>query len=254
MLGQRQDDGKSLEPFSPSDPMYPYEIRAGRYLFGDKGTVLTAVGRFEDRKEAEEALKRVEARRPSAHAVITSMGPYLLPEKPTCKVTRKARGKNPAIDAASWILEKEGVLLAGSQTPCTDGKLTKKVTIMSCDGMKNLFTDSVEEVCDRTRSVDTCVYSMEPGVLMLKHEYTIEGATSFYVRVHDVRTKKRLFHLEASYGDGLPGFDPKTDPETRLEDVDQDGVPEIVNILQETGERISVRKWRQRRFVEMRSP
>jgi hypothetical protein len=75
------------------------------------------------------------------------------------------------------------------------------------------------------------------------------------LRVYDVRKKKRLYKLDTSYGPGLPGFDPfNNEPETHVEDVDQDGVPEIVSILPETRQRISVRKWQKGRFVETRSP
>jgi len=75
------------------------------------------------------------------------------------------------------------------------------------------------------------------------------------VRVHDVRKKKRLFHLEASNG-GItpPGIDPETEPRTTLEDVDQDGSPEIVSTVPKTGQRTQVRKWRQGKFVETRTP
>jgi len=253
-LGRRKDDGKPLTPFRPSDPMYPYELPGGRFLFAEKGTVITAVGRFEDKKEAEAALKRVEVERPSTRAFITVLGPYLVPESPTCKVSMLARGKNPTIDAASWLAEKEGVLLAGSQTQCKNGKLTKKVTVMSCDGMKNLLTDSSEHVCDRTRHVDTCVYAMEPGVVLIKHAYTLNGVTTIRARAHDVRNKKQVYKQDITNGSGLPGGDPENQPETDFEDVDQDGIPELVVRVPDTGQRTSVRKWKQGKFVEVKSP
>lgn len=212
--------------------------------------VYTVVGRFHDRAEGEAALRKVELQRPSSNAFLTSLGPYLLPESPTCKVGPMARMKNPVIDSASWILEKDGVLLAGTQSQCKNGMLTKKVTVMSCDGMKNLLTDVVEEVCDHTRRINTCVYILEPGVLLHKHTYSISGALSFYVRVHDVRQKKRLYTLDASYGSLFPGQDPEIEPRTDLEDIDQDGIPEIVTTLPKTGQRTSVLKWLKGGFVE----
>jgi len=254
-IGERKDDGKPLEPFTPGDPMYPYELRGSRFLFSEEGMVYKAVGWFEDKAVGEAALEKVRSERPRARAFLTKPGPYLVPESPTCKVSPLARTKNPAIDLASWLLEKEGVLLAGSQTPCKDGLLTKKVTVMSCDGMKNLFTDTSQHVCESTRHVDTCVYSLEPGILLLEHTYTLNGETTLRVRVHDVRKKKRLFHLEASNG-GItpPGVDPETEPRTTLQDVDQDGSPEIVSTVPKTGQRTQVRKWRQGKFVETRAP
>jgi hypothetical protein len=255
-IGERKDDGKPLAPFAPDDPMYPYELRGSRFLFSEEeAVVVMAVGRFTDEAAGEAALEKVRSERPRSRVFLTTLGPYLVPESPTCKVSPLARAKNPTIDSASWILEKEGVLLAGSQTSCKDGLLTKKVTVMSCDGMKNLFTDTSEQVCEHTQHVDTCVYSLEPGILLLKHQYTINGETAIHVRVHDVRKKKRLFQMEAFNG-GLmaPGVDPETEPLTTLEDVDQDGVPEIVSTVPKTGQRLSVRKWQKGKFVETRTP
>lgn len=213
--------------------------------------IYTVAGSFDDDQEAEAPLKTLESRFPSTHAFLTTPGAYLVTEAPACKVTQASR-TNPVIDSASWILEKEGVLLAGTQSGCGNGFLTKKVTIISCDGKKNLLTDTVEEICDRTRRVYTCVYTLEPGVLLLKHEYTIEGETAVHLRVYDVRKRKRLYSQEGSYGPGLDHdyIAPKTD----VDDIDQDGIPEIVSTQQKTGQRLSVRKWRQGQFVEARSP
>jgi hypothetical protein len=255
-LGHRKDDGKPLTPFRPDDPMYPYELPGSRFLFTstEERSVIKAVGRFDDRKEAEAALKQVEVERPSTRAFITVLGPYLVPASPTCRVTRLARGTNPTIDASSWIVEKEGVLVAGSQTPCTNGKLTKKVTVMSCDGMKNLMTDTSVHVCDHTRHVDTCVYAMEPGVVLLKHAYTLNGVTTVRARAFDVRKKKQVYKQEFTHGSGLPGDDTPNQPETDIQDVDGDGVPELVVDVPDTGQRTSVRKWSKGKFVETRSP
>ena len=253
-IEKRKDDGKPLEPFKPDDPLYPYEIRGSRYLFRDKRMIYTVAGKFDDDQEGEAALRTLEARRPASRPFLTTPGAYLVTEAPTCKITEDNRS-NAAIDSASWILEREGVLLAGVQSGCSNGTVTKKVTVISCNGMKNLLTDTVKQVCDRPRRVDTCVYTLEPGVLLLKHKYTIEGATDVYLRVYDVRKKKRLYNQEESYGPGLPGLSPyNTEPKTDVEDVDQDGIPEIVSSQPRTGERLSVRKWQKGKFVETRSP
>lgn len=253
-IGHRPDDGTPLTPFRPSDPMYPYELRGSRFLFGEKGNVITAVGRFEDREEGKAALQQVERERPSSRAFLTSLGPYLVPESPACRPSRIARGKNPAIDDASWIVAKEGVLLLGAQSPCKNGMLTKKVTVTSCDGMQTLMTDSVQHVCDHDRHVDTCVYSMEPGVVFIKHAYTLNGETSIQARALDVRKKKQVFKQKLTNGSGLPGGESENTPETDFADVDGDGIPEQVVSLPDTGQRISVRKWHQGKFVETRSP
>jgi len=168
-IDERKDDGKPLVAFDPNAPMTPHELRGSRYLFREKGRVYRTMGRFQDPKEGEEALRKVEAEMPHLYTnayppFLSKLGAYLASESPTCKVTQRTR-MNPVIDSASWILEKEGVLLAGTQSACVNGTLTKKVTVISCDGMKNLMTDTVKQVCDRLRHVDTCVYTLEPGIL-----------------------------------------------------------------------------------------
>lgn len=252
-LERRDDDGKPLEPFNPRDPMQPYQFRGESHLYCSPGMVYTAVGRFDDRQEAEAAYQQMRELRYDLHVSLTSPGAYLTPESRTCRVTPMARMKNPVINPASWILEKEGVLLAGTQSACSDGMLTKKVAIMTCDGMKNLLTDTVEHVCERNRRIDTCVYTLEPGILLLEHTYGMSGQTSVHVRVQDVRKKKRLYTLDVTNGSGIPGL-PDTEPTTDLEDIDQDGIPEIVKRHPETGQRLSVLKWSKGRFTETSSP
>jgi hypothetical protein len=246
-LDERKDDGKPLEPFVPSDPMYPYELRGERYLFGEKGRVYRAVGRFEDRNEAQSALRKVESERPSLRPFVTRMGPYLVPGSTTCKATPVARMKNPGIDSASWLLEQDGLLLAGTRTECKAGLRTKKVSVLSCDGMKTLMTDSVTAPCEAQR-VDTCIRPIVPGVVLFEHSYSMPGGTTLSLRVQDLQRKKRLQTLEASQEGG---------PDTELlsvEDVDQDGVPELVYSLAGSGQRTRVLKWTKNRFVETKSP
>jgi hypothetical protein len=255
-IDEQKDDGRQVISFNPDQPMTPYELRGARYLFREKGRIYRTVGRFQDEKEGEAMLRKVEGEMTHLYTsayppYLSKLGAYLASESPTCKVGQQSRS-NRTIESASWVLEKEGVLLAGTQSECGNGSLTKKVTVISCDGKKNLLTDTVEEICDRTRRVYTCVYTLEPGVILLKHKYTIEGETDVDLRVYDVRKKKRLYSQQGSYG---PGLDHDfTDPKTDVEDVDQDGVPEIVSTQQKTGQRLSVRKWQKGRFVETRSP
>jgi hypothetical protein len=237
--------------------MAPYEIRGARYLFREKGRIYRTVGRFEDEQEGKAMLRKVEDEMPGLYTsayppFLSQLGAYLASESPTCKVTQQSR-KNRAIDSASWVVEQEGVLVAGSQSTCRNGTLSKTITLISCDGSKNLLTDSVRHVCDHSRPIDTCIYTLEPGVLLFKHSYSLNGQTSLHLRVQDVRKKKQLFKLDVTNGSGLPG-ELDTEPETHLEDVDQDGVPEIVTILPETKQRTSVRKWQKGRFVETKSP
>lgn len=258
-IDEQKDDARQLLPFNPNQPMTPYELRGARYLYREKGRIYRTVGRFQDEQDGEAMLRKVEGEMTHLYTsayppFLAKLGAYLASESPTCKVSQKSR-TNRAIDSASWVLEKEGVLVAGSQSACSNGTLTKKLTVISCDGTKNLLTDSVEHVCDADRRVDTCIYTLEPGILLFEHEYTLSGATSFDLRVYDVRKKKRLYTQKGSYGPGLPGFEPdNNEPRTAVEDVDQDGIPELVSTLPKTRQRTSVRKWRQGQFVETRSP
>jgi hypothetical protein len=246
-IGERKDDGRPLQPFMPNQPMYPYDLPGNRFLLGDKGAVYTAVGRFERQEEGEAALRKVETERPSARAFLTRMGAYLATEARTCKISRTARANTPALRAASWLVESEGVLLAGSRTQCESGQLAKKVSVLSCEGLKTLLTDSVSAPCEAGR-VNTCVHTLAPGVVLLAHEYSAPGGTQLLLRGYDVTKKKRLYS-------GDFGNEGGPDAEiTRLEDVDGDGVPEIVTTVSGTGKRTSVLKWSKGKFAESKSP
>ncbi|MCY1075723.1 hypothetical protein [Archangium lansingense] len=248
-IGERDNDGKPLQPYDPSQPMAPYEFPGDRYLFREKGMVYRAVGKFSDRKEGDEALRQVETKMTHLYTnayppFLSSPGAYLVTESPTCKINRR----NPVIDPSSWILEKNGVLLVGTDTSCTDGKLTKKVTVVSCDGMKNLVTDSVTAPCESNR-VNTCIYPVAPDVFAFEHYYSQPGSgTEVRLRVYDVRKKKRLQSIDRSNGEG---------PDTELmnvKDVDNDGIPEIVFSIAGSGKQTSMLKWRKGKFVEVKTP
>ncbi len=249
LIGERKDDGTPLEPYDPQHPMTPYEFFGARHLFSEKGRVYRAVGRFLDRTEGEAAWKQVYTDMTDLYTgafppILTRPGAYLVTDSPTCKINRM----NPVIDPASWIMEKDGVLLVGAQTECKKGQFTKTITVVSCDGMKNLMTDSVRVPCDMGR-VDSCIYPVVPGVLAFKHSYSAPAqGTQVRLRVYDVARRKRLHSIDASHDGG---------PETELmsvEDIDKDGVPEIVHTLAGTGERTSVLKWKKGRFVKEKVP
>ncbi|PTL76910.1 hypothetical protein [Vitiosangium sp. GDMCC 1.1324] len=248
-IGKRKNDGKPLQPYDPSQPMAPYELPGDRYLFGERGKVYRAIGRFSDRKEGEEALRKVETEMTYLYTnsyppFLTSPGAYLVTESPICKIDRR----NPVIDPSSWILEKNGVLLVGTDTGCTGGKRTKKVTVVSCDGMKNLVTDSVAASCESNR-VNTCIYPVAPDVFAFEHYYSQPGSgTEVRLRIYDVRKKKRLQSIDRSNDDG---------PDTELmkvKDVDNDGIPEIVFSIAGSGEQTSMLKWRKGKFLEVKTP
>lgn len=248
-IGERKKDDKPLQSYDPSQPMAPYELSGERYLFGEKGRVYRVVGRFSDKKEGDAALRQVETEMTHLYTnayppFLTTLGAYRVTESPMCKVTRD----NPVIDPSSWILEKNGVLLVATEPGCTGGKLTKKLTVVSCDGKKNLVTDSVTAPCEAGR-VNTCVYPIAPDIFAFEHYYSQPGAgTEVRLRVYDVRKKKRLQSIDRSNDAG---------PDTELmnvEDVDKDGVPEIVFSTAGSGQRTSMLKWSKGKFVEVKSP
>ncbi|QRK13994.1 hypothetical protein JQX13_38350 [Archangium violaceum] len=248
-IGERKNDGKPLQPYDPANPMAPYDLPGDRYLFGQKGKVYRTIGKFTDKKEGEEALRKVETEMTHLYTnayppFLTSPGAYLVTESPTCKIDRK----NPVIDPSSWILEKNGVLLVATDAGCTRGQHTKKITVVSCDGMKNLVTDSITAPCEANR-ITTCIHPVAPGVFAFEHYYSQPGSgTEVRLRVYDVRKKKRLQSIDRSNDEG---------PDTELmnvSDVDKDGVPEIVFSIAGSGKQTSMLKWTKGRFVEAKSP
>ncbi|QRK13664.1 hypothetical protein JQX13_18215 [Archangium violaceum] len=248
-IGERKNDGTPLEPYDPQQPMKPYEFVGERHLFRDEGMVYRAVGRFQDREEGEAAWKKVYTEMTHLYTgayppILTTPGAYLVTDSPTCKISRK----NPVIDPASWILEKGGVLLVGAESECKKGQFTKTITVVSCDGMKNLMTDSVSVSCDAGR-VNSCIYPVVPGVFAFEHSYSAPAqGTQVRLRVYDIaRKKKQLLSIDAGHDGG---------PETELmsvEDIDKDDVPEIVRTIAGTGERTSVLKWSKGRFSEVKA-
>ncbi|WNG19896.1 hypothetical protein [Cystobacter fuscus] len=247
-VGERKNDGQPLKSYDPSNPFEPYDLPGDRYLFARKGITYRTVGRFTDRQEGEEALEKVYA---MSHLYtgayppyLASLGPYLVSETFSCKVD----GNNPVINPSSWLMEKDKVILAGATTACVRGRLTKKLTVVSCDGKKNLLTDSVSAPCEAGR-VTTCIHPLAPGVFIFEHSYSSPGAgTSVNLRVYDTGKKKKLKSLSWVNEGG---------PEAEVlgvEDVDKDGVPEIVRSIAESGKPTSLLKWNNGKLTEVKAP
>jgi hypothetical protein len=248
-IGERKNDGQPLKAYNPTDPFEPYDLSGDRYLFARKGMIYRTIGRFADRQEGEEALKKVYTEMSHLYTgsyppYLASLGPYLVSEAPVCKLDMS----NPVINPASWILEKDKVTLVGTTTACTQGRFTKKVTVVSCNGKKNLITDSVSVPCD-VGHVKTCIHPVAPGVFIFNHYYSsFGGGTSVNLRVYDTGKKKKLKSIDWVNDGG---------PETEIlgiKDVDEDGVPEIVRSIAGSGEPTSVLKWKGGKFVEAKSP
>lgn len=248
-VGERKNDGQPLKSYDPANPFEPYDLPGDRYLFARKGITYRSVGRFTDKQEGEEALKKVYEEMTYLYTgayppYLASLGPYLVSETFSCKVD----GKNPVINPSSWLMEKDKVILAGATTACVRGRLTKKLTVVSCDGKKNLITDSVSAPCEAGR-VTTCIHPVTPGVFIFEHFYSSPGGgTSVNLRAYDTGKKKKLKSMDWVNEGG---------PEAEVlgvEDVDKDGVPEIVRSIAESGKPTSMFKWKSGKFIEVKTP
>jgi len=246
-VGKDKNWGKPLRAYDPRRPMAVYDVDAGRHLFGPKGEIDHVVGRFTDEKDAKPVLKEVAQKRglwaSYRPPFIDYPGAYIVTESPTCKITRD----NPVVDKSSWILELDGVLVVGTQRDCAGTKRVKKVTVVGCDGLKNLVTDTVTASCDEVAQIDTCIHRVEPGVILFEHSYSYPGGTQVDLRAYDIRKRKKVFSLENGQEGG---------PETELvgvEDQDKDATPEIVFRIAGTDEVIRVLKWKNGKYVESKT-
>jgi hypothetical protein len=231
--GKRKAAGKAARPHYESEhELAPYELAGERFVFGEKDTVYEVMGRFKTRDEAWAALGGEMRERFAGYLLggdpfVTRLGGYLPWDIKACKIDRR----NPVVDPADWIVEEDGVLLVGSQSRCEKGQknLVKKVTVVGCDGLTNLFTDSVTTSC-KADVIDTCVYPLGPRVFAILHRYTrvideSTAETARLFRVVDVDRKRRIFSAE----------DKKTNDEfmpaniTRFNDADGDGRPEVLH-------------------------
>jgi hypothetical protein len=91
------------------------------------------------------------------------------------------------------------------------------------------------------------LYPLPDDAFALDHVYSLpDEGTSVLVRAYDIKKKSRVFSADESNDGG---------PDTELisvEDVDGDGVPEIVHRVAETDKIVSKLKWRNRRFAKVK--
>jgi hypothetical protein len=247
-VGKDRNWGKPLRAYDPRRPMAVYDVDAGRYLFGPKGEIDHVVGRFTDKKDATPVLKEIEKERAELWMsyrppFIDYPGAYLVTGSPTCKITRD----NPVVDKSSWILELDGVLVVGTQRDCDGTKRVKNVTVVGCDGLRTVVTDTVTASCGEVAQIDTCIHRVEPGVLLLEHSYSYPGGSEVDLRAYDIRKKKKVFSLDNGQEGG---------PETELvavEDHDKDATPEIVFRVAGTDEVTRVLKWKNGKYRESKT-
>lgn len=208
--------------------------------------VVKMIGRFYDRKDADAFLKKMYGNSAFAQHIdphyppfVSAPGALLVSDKYTCTIDKE----NDTLTMATWIVEVEGRLFAGGETACKQGK-RKTITVVDCTGSKTVVTDTIEAPCEV--SIRSCLYPLPDQGFALDHVYSEAGeGTSVIVRAYDLTKKQRVFSAEETNDGG---------PETELisvEDVDGDGVPEIVHRVAGTDEILSKLKWRNRRFVKV---
>ena len=246
-VGKDKNQGNTLRAYDPNRPTAVYDLDAGRYLFGPKGEIDHVVGRFTDKKDAQAALKQVQAEPDlwvgHRSPFIDYPGAYLVTESPTCKISRD----NPVVDKSSWILELDGVLMVGTERDCAGAKRVKTVTVVGCDGLKNLVSDTVTASCDEVAQIETCVYRVEPGVILFKHSYSYPGGSQIDLRGYDIRKGKKVFSLENGQEGG---------PETELVDVEEQGkdaTPKIVFRVAGTNQVTRVLQWKNGKYTESKT-
>jgi hypothetical protein len=267
-VNQLKNDGKTplskaynperlLEPWLAPEGQY---LRMGYYQDPDRrnkglapNQIVKMIGRFDDKKKADEFLKKMygDSRfasnlNPRYPPFVSSPGALLVSEKYTCTLNKE----NDTLSKAAWIVEVDGHLFAGAESSCKQGKKKKTVSILDCEGKKTLATDSWSAPCDGSR-VDSCVFPMSPGVAGIRHDYSAseEGRqTSF--RVYDLSRGRQLATFTGG-GD----WEAQGGTFCSFEDRDGDGVPEIVNTECESSEKcaeVRIRKWKKDRFIDVK--
>jgi hypothetical protein len=262
-VNQLKNDGKvpSAKPYDPQKPREPWFAPEGQYIrmgyYGDperrnKGLpanqIIKMLGRFYDRKEADAFLKKMYSdsalgahMNPRYPPFVSSPGALLVSDKYTCTLNKE----NDTLRKATWIVEVDGRLFAGAETACKQGKKRKTVTVVDCAGEKTVVADVLDAPCGV--SIRSCLYPLPDEAFALDHVYSEAGeGTSVVVRAYDLKKKQRVFSAEETNDGG---------PETVLmsvDDVDGDGVPEIVHRVAGTDKVVEKLKWRNRRYAEVK--
>jgi hypothetical protein len=253
-----------FKDYDPSKPEEPWFAPEGRYtrlgyfsnverrnqgLPADQ--VVKLIGRFYDQKKADAFLKRVYADskfsrhfNPRFPPDVVSTGALLVSEKFSCTIQKE----NDTLAKADWIVEVDGHLFAGKEFACSQGKTRKTISIVDCEGKKVLATDTWSSPCDGTR-VGTCLFPMSPGVVGIQQDYSASGeGRQLSFRGYELAKGHKVFDVKEGYDS--TGYDDVTD----IEDVDGDGVPELVgrHCEGDNCHRTRLRKWNGKRFTDVK--
>jgi len=267
-VNQLKNDGKtplskSYNPQRPSEPWLAPEgqyTRMGYYQDPDRrnkglppNQIVKMIGKFHEKKEAENFLKKMYSNsdfavhlNPRYPPFVSAPGALLVSDKYTCTLNKE----NDTLSKANWIVEVDGHLFAGTESSCKQGKKKKTVNIVDCEGKKVLATDSWSAPCEGAW-VESCLFPMSPGVVGIWQDYSAseEGRqTSF--RVYETGRGRQLATFTGG-GD----WEAEGGSFTTFEDKDGDGVPEIVNTECENAQKckeVRMRKWKKDRFVDVK--
>jgi hypothetical protein len=252
VIDKKKYDGSasSLKAFNAATPNEPWQVTSERYLRYKDGYgnvfLHKLLGRFYDRKQAEAFLRKVNIDsgfsrhlNPRYPPSISGPGALLVSDKYTCTLNEE----NEVLAKANWIVEVDGHLFAGGESQCKQGKKRKTVSVVDCDGKKTLTTDTVETPCEA--SVHSCLYPLPGDAFAVDHDYSqASEGTTVAIRAYDLKKKRQVYSAEET-NDG--------DADTTIvvvDDVDGDGVPEIVHRVAGTGQIVSQLKWRNHQFVK----
>jgi hypothetical protein len=244
----KRDPAQTLRAPTPGQPFEPWDLPGDRYLFGDHALTYSVLGPYGDRKDAAAALEEVRAKythliTPSLPPSVFVPGAYLASASPRCTLKRD----NKAVDVGHWVHEQDDRFFVGQFTPCARAQRAKTVTVLACDGNKQLVSDVVKADCDGGR-ITTCLHPLGKGVYLFSHRHSRQGGSEVKLRVWDTQRRRRLQSLDHSVEGG---------PEAELvsvEDTDGDEIPEIVYKVAGSGETTKVLRFSGGRFVAAKRP
>ncbi|MCG5055321.1 MAG: hypothetical protein KA712_20345 [Myxococcales bacterium] len=145
--------------------------------------------------------------------------------------------------ASDWMVETAGALFFGQNGTCKNGKVTKTVVALGCDGEKKLFSDSITVDC--SSEVTTCLHPIGNDAIVIQHAYSEEeGGTQLDVRTWALKKKKRVHKLEWGHDGG---------PDTELlsvTDIDSDGIPELTFTQADADTPHKVMRWNGKTYAD----
>lgn len=228
--------------YDPRRPLAIYDVTYNRSVprnFPDK--VNRAVGRFPTKEAALAAKQEVWNAQQPPHLMPIQTSLFSPQESFTCKVVMTVRN-DKVYWGADWMVEAAGALFFGQNGACKNGKMTKTIVALGCDGEKLLFSDKITVDC--SSDVTTCLHPIRSGAIVIEHSYSEEeGGTQLGVRTWDIKKKKRVHNLDWGHDGG---------PDTELlavKDMDGDGLPELTFTRADADQPHKIMRWNGKTFA-----